>query len=296
VSEKKRILLGFPGPTIEFGAIKGILNASPAGHTVRTAASKTGWDDFNICWLGALNGFEAGEFTHFAMLHGDVFPEDGWIDVLLEEMERLSLGLITATVPIKDGRGLTSSGLIDPSTPWSPYRRFTVRETLALPETFTAADAGYPGYGLLHNNGCLLADLSRPEFYKLNAAGELAIYFRFPRRGIRGENGRWENQGESEDWHFSRMVHESGVPNALTRKVRLTHKEFPNYEPWGLYQNGDEDTAHRWRKEPEQCASDSRPTSDPMTSPTPPASPKPGRRGRPRKSVKASAPDLSAAA
>jgi hypothetical protein len=210
------------------------------------------WDGFNALWADALNETKNG-FTHFAMLHADVLPLEGvpWVDVLIGEMDRLSADLVSTTIAIKDLRGLTSSGIGDPNDHWAPLKRFTVRETLDLPETFNAADAGFPGHALLHNQGCFVADLRSPVFHKTNPDGSLAVYFNFPRRVMRaGVDAPWIVQGESEDWFFSREFHECGGKGYLTRKVHIQHGgslDYDNFTPWGTYMNGDENTAAKWK-------------------------------------------------
>ncbi len=54
--------------------------------------------------------------------------------------------------------------------------------------------------------------------------------------------------GESEDWWFSKRVHELGIQSAITKKVTLSHRgsmEFSNTGAWGLYE-ADEDTRVKW--------------------------------------------------
>jgi hypothetical protein len=251
---RHRIFLGMPGPSAYFAAYYGMMNASDGRHEMRLINSPAAAGNFDGLWCAALNAFEHDEITHFAMLHSDVFPQDhGWLDVMLEEMDRLGVLLVSAPVAIKDLRGLGSAGVGNPDTPWAPLRRFTVREVLALPESFTAADAGYAGHALLHNNGCWVADLRDPRWREVDAAGNLLASFNFPRRCHReAANGRWTTDGESEDWYFSRRLHELGITSAITRRVRLAHRgtvDFPNWVPFGIYQNGDEDTAPMWRRE-----------------------------------------------
>jgi hypothetical protein len=170
--------------------------------------------------------------------------------VLPGDEDRLDADLVSAPVPIKDGRGVTSSGIGDPLDPWSPFRRFTVRELASMPETFDAAAAGYPGYPLLHNTGCFAVDLRRPVFRRTRPDGSLDLMFDFPRRVVRIAD-RWVLQAESEDWFFSRKLHEAGGRSFITRKVRLAHvgqTGYSNHEPWGAYENGDEDSAAKWRR------------------------------------------------
>ena len=254
-SVRRRVALGFPGPTLCFGAAKGIMQASLGAHEVVLLNSGTGWDDFNTVWTNALNLFEKGEVTHFAMLHSDIIPDPGWLDILINEMERIHADLVSAVSPIKDVRGLTSCGIGDLSDTWLPYRRFTMREIVEYPETFCITDTLYPDKFLLHNTACWTCDLRNPIFFETDKSGCLKCFFNFPRRAFRGPDGLWTTACESEDWFFSRQIYMLGAKTFITRKVRLYHKgstDFPNDRPWGTYEHGDEDTRARWDKKPAQ--------------------------------------------
>ncbi len=255
------VRLGMPGPSFIFGSIQGAVHASMGKHDVHLTNSGTGWDDFNAVWCDALNAFEAGEVTHFAMLHSDITPEAGWLDILLSELDRLGADLVSAVSPIKDTRGLTSSGIGDPNNRWSPLRRFTVRELLKMPETFNAAEVGYEGYPLLHNTGCWVCDLRNPLFREEEPDGSAKLFFDFARRVYRSaisregivklgtKAGRWVFSCESEDWYFSRKLHEANANSYITRKVKLTHRgfvEYPNSAAWGTYEH-DNETMTRWK-------------------------------------------------
>jgi len=216
----------------------------------------SGVEDFNMLWADAHNEYEDGNITHFAMLHGDITPDPSvkWLDVLIEEMERNNAALVSTVSPIKDGRGVTSSGICDLDDPWMPWRRFTIREVLnELPETFNNVQAGYPDRPLLHNTCLWVADLRWPVFHRTNEAGELDMYFAFPTRASRDEDGRWRHQRQSEDWLFSRDLWERGIRDTyITSRVKLIHTghhSWGTYTPHGTYVDGDEDTAYKWRAE-----------------------------------------------
>lgn len=248
--EKRVIALGCPGRSFGWGSVEGILQASLGLHEVRALNSGNGWDDFNAIWAAALNMVERGEATHFAMLHSDVVPDPGWLDMLMDELEIHKADLVSVAIPIKDRRGVMSCGLGDLSHRWGAFRRLTVREVLRLPPTFSLADTPHPDKVLLHNTGCWVCDLRNPLFFATNPDGSLKCFFDFPTRITRNEDGQWAHARESEDWFFSRQLHELGAKTFITRKVRLSHvgeAAFVNYEPWGTFRDGDEQTAARWR-------------------------------------------------
>lgn len=252
-----RIYLGVPGKQYCWGTTTGVIN-STAKHVVRPLNGGVGFsgvEDFNVLWTDALNLFEAGEITHFAMLHGDITPDPGqrWLDILLEIMDEKGAELVSAHSPIKDNRGLTSSGIGDPLDPWpGAYRRFTQREILeSLPDVFNAEMVGYGDRPLLHNTGCWVADLRKDVFREVDEQGNMVSIFSFPERIRRDEDGKWIHQRESEDWEFSRSLWRRGARNTwITSRVRLTHHgamDYPNWIKFGQYESGDENTAHRWR-------------------------------------------------
>src|SRR5215471_7104271 len=46
-------------------------------------------------------------FDYFAMLHSDIEPQPGWLDILYEEMQAMEADVISAVVPIKNDQGTT---------------------------------------------------------------------------------------------------------------------------------------------------------------------------------------------
>lgn len=258
---KYTIYLAVPGKQFCWGTVTGVINCT-ARHTVlpqNHGVGFSGAEDFNLCWIDALNCYERGEITHFAMLHGDITPDpyQRWLDVLLEEMDKHDADLVSAHVSIKDGSGVCSCGVGDIAEPWGAFRRFTQAEILnEFPETFNAAIAGYPDRPLLVNTGCWVADLRKPVWHETNEDGSLKTLFKFPERAIRVTDGAWTHQRESEDWCLSRELWERGCRNTwITSRVKLTHhgaSDFRNWVDYGTYRDGDEGTAVRWRSERER--------------------------------------------
>lgn len=204
--------------------------------------------NFNRLFCTALNERQEQGFTHFAMLHADVAPDPGWLDVLLAEMQRVGADILSAIVPIKDTRGLTSTGWYDPDK--DDLTRFTMREVMRLPQTFDAAGAGKPGKYLMINTGCWICDFTKPwveEFpgfqildaIKKNAEGKSVAHV-FP-----------------EDWNFSRWAAKKGLKVFATRAVKLSHYgnfAFRNDSAWGEWDTdyGDcpdpAENIHGWMK------------------------------------------------
>lgn len=259
--EQKRVpyqvYLAIPGVNFVWGTVTGVIRCTDQ-HVVhpRNEAGRGGYAcmvDFNGLWTEALNWYDQGKITHFAMLHGDLTPcsEQYWLDELIDIMDAKRSPLVSALVPIKDQRGVYSSGIGDPLQPYGAYRRFTAREVQReLPETFNNRLAGYPDRPLLHNTGCWVCDLRHPVFHRLNEDGSRKFLFAFPERIVKGADGEWVRQQESEDWFFSRLLWECGEHNTwMTRRVRLQHHGnmvWPNDIEFGNYVH-DDDTAPRWQ-------------------------------------------------
>jgi hypothetical protein len=248
--DQYKIMLALPGGPFCAGAVRGALTAS-ANHQVGVDFNGNGWDDFDHLWARALQRSEDGQITHFAMLHSDIGPQAGWLDVLLDECDDLHADFLSAVVPLKDERGLTSCGVGIPGNPWGSFRRATMHELAALPRSFTAADMGYPGFPTLCNSGCWIADLRKPVFHAMQG-DQLALSFDFPRRLVR-QKDQVLVQRESEDWYFSRKLHELGARYYNTRRVALAHYDgntaYATTRPWGTWQH-DEATRPLWELAP----------------------------------------------
>jgi predicted O-methyltransferase YrrM len=268
----RTIKLLCPGGNYDWGPITGIVQASLGAHSVGLVNNNNGWDDFNHLWVQALNEFEAGNCTHAAMLHSDIAPQAGWLDILADEMEELKLDFISVACAMKDDRAICNCGIGLSDNRWGAWRRIAVKELPSLPPTFDLADLYRVGIAagenkvLLHNTGCFLADLRSPCFWQqytqrgidpydnfVHDEDDLCAWFAFPTKIVRDKkSGRWINWRESEDWFFSRQLQRLGAKTAITRKVGLNHigkKSHLNSGNWGT-QSCDEATADMWRAKP----------------------------------------------
>ena len=265
---RHKVMLAMPGPSLAFAACRALIEASEK-HEVGIDNSGGSWDNFNTLFALALNRAAQGSITHFAMLHADVVPAAGWLDVLLEECDAFEADLVSAIVPLKDMRGVTSSGLGRPGDPFGgAWRRVCVRELAGMPPTFNGPWlqrhwGATPAHDLLHNNGCWVADLRKPVFTAADHAATiegqicpvLTAMFAFPRRVVK-YRGEWTVQGESEDWYFSRRLAELDANTYLTQRVQLAHLDggtsYRNFGEWGG--PWDEQTRRLWDTSSEQGA------------------------------------------
>lgn len=184
--------------------------------------------NFNSLWVSALNRQRQGQrIDYFAMQHADVEPQDGWLDLLIEELETHDLDILGAVVPIKDSRGTTSLALArDDGDNWRPLCRLTMTEVYRLPPTFTSDDTGHP---LLLNTGLWVC--------RFGPSWVTKVHFTINDRIVQEKgSGNYRAQTEPEDWYFSRLCHELQLRVGATRKVQLTHRggaAFTSARPWG---------------------------------------------------------------
>lgn len=185
---------------------------------------------FNGLWNGAV----ASGADYFIMCHADIVPEEHGFQKLIEECIALDADVVSVVSPIKTQDGITSTGVADAETLWTP-RRLTMREVYTYPETFTAADVGCPEMALLINTGLMVCRMKRDWVEGVC----FTIKDRF------GDfNGERQPLVLPEDWGFSWYLHEQGAKVYATRKVALDHHgvmSYPNTSAWGAY---DRDPAH----------------------------------------------------
>ena len=167
---------------------------------------------FNIHWANALN-FDA---QYFLMHHDDIeIQTPFYVDVMIEELNRVGAAVLSVVQPIKDGKQETTSiALETPAGPWLP-RRMTFKEIAEQPETFTLPH-------ILINTGLMLVDLRRPEFREM-CGEELYFKFEIGDRVIKNKDGQFVSQVRPEDWNFSRKCHAKKLPLYATTKIKCLH-------------------------------------------------------------------------
>jgi SAM-dependent methyltransferase len=184
--------------------------------------------NFNKLWCTALNLVHQGKrLDYFAMLHDDIGADDFWLDALIDEMEAKQLDILGVVVPIKDTRGMTSIAVHHEGDDWAPECRLTMRDVFQLPETFTSDDLD--GQKILLNTGCWVC--------KWDQEWARQVHFEINDRIVFDKVlNCYRPQNESEDWYFSRLLHEIGLKVGATRKISVKHQgeiEFLNNHAWG---------------------------------------------------------------
>ena len=179
---------------------------------------------FNNFLIRALDLRDEGKADYMLLLHSDIMPMDtqGWLDVLWQERCKVDADAISAVVPIKDARGVTSTALETPDNIYAP-RRLTMREIEQQDVTFTDDN-------LLINTGMLLINLRAPWVDN--------FCFTIGDALLRLPSGKRAVGVTPEDWNFSRRVRELGGRVWATRAVQLTHIgrfAYPNFGGWGIH-------------------------------------------------------------
>lgn len=231
-ADKIRVAIGMPRPSdwVSFGAARGYFwpvedSNSCALNYINAGPCTLLNTSFNRLWAAALDARDKDGITHFAMIHNDVCPEDTWLLELIDELTSRDADIVSAIVPIKDDRGLTSTAVIYGDI-WT-RRRLTMTEVMALPETFGSEDVGGK---LLLNTGLWVCDLRKPWCDQVNFESLERITI------IDGDRVA---EAVSEDWLFSYRLHEmlGGAALYATRKVKLYHdggaRSYVNHRAWG---------------------------------------------------------------
>jgi len=233
IAKEVVVALVMPHRNLEchLGAAAGLHFAS--NNKLRQVVSNFGTSILTYCFnhllADAMNAREIDGVTHFAMLHNDVVPCRGWLDILMAEMQAGDYDAVSAVVPLKNNKGLTSTGIETIGNPWT-VRRLTMAEVYDLPETFAATDIPFrePMAPLLMNTGCWLMKLDEPWTNGLHFRQQDRIAWCTAEK-------KYAPQSISEDWDFSRQLASRGCRLAVTRKVSLHHDrpEFHNRGVWG---------------------------------------------------------------
>lgn len=225
------------GPNVHFDAACACINSAeekPGGLEVKLVSPATSalTVTFNTAWCAMLEKYEAGECDYFAMQHDDVLPPLGWLDELHADLLASGADVVAAVVPIKDGRGLSSTAVDDTGNPWRP-RRLTMAEVRKLPDVFTDEDVGGP---LLLNTGLWICKLG-PWCLAEEPDGRLKFAF-----GIHNEIRRSPEHGKHaprfipEDWDASRQFRKLGLKLAASRRLVVRHAGHATWssaDTWG---------------------------------------------------------------
>ena len=164
-------------------------------------------------------------FDYFAMIHSDVCPELGWLDVFADDMKELGADIISGVISIKNFSGVTSTArdchaAEYPNDVFRPTRRLTLKEVYERDPVFHEPD-------ILLNTGLWLMKMKK--WY------EDPWWFRQHDAVVKNSDGEYQAVTFSEDWDFSRQAREHGMLMFASRNVHIYHENewFNNKQDWG---------------------------------------------------------------
>ncbi len=197
----------------------------------RNAGGSILTNSFNKLWAEALDMYDAGEADAFAMIHADVAPKSpGWLDVLDDMRVAYGADIISAAIPIKDDRGVSSTSVDDTGDEWRPRRLTQHQLNNELPVTFGDAEVGGE---ILLNTGLWLVRLG-PWAVRSGPFGSDVTFATHDL--IRMEGGKRRARCKPEDWDFSRQCRARGLKLAATKAVPLKHygeQDWDSEQVWG---------------------------------------------------------------
>lgn len=220
--------------------------ASPptfGGHEIQMTASGMSLlaMNFNGGWCGALNSVPRPDY--FCMHHSDIGAGGaGWLDYAIEELHKANADVLSVVVPIKDARGLTSTGLLRRTDGKHEHRRVTMRELEQLPDTFKARDVMH-AFGvheddptdhiLTVNTGLWICRFDKPWVEQ--------VCFTIKDKILKNENGTHTAHVWPEDWNFSEWCYDHGLRVVANKKIPVGHRGgtvFSNQKTWGADSDG----------------------------------------------------------
>jgi len=202
---------------VTWGKSKAVRNDSSAAH----------WK-WNFMWIQGTEARHEG-VTHWAKQDDDVMPPIGWATTLVSEGRRHKADVIAAVVPLKDGRGITSTGVRNIKN--GHIRRLTMKEIFELPETFSIEDVQARGIKTSPESNdedeILVVNLGLVVCHLTGDWPERFTGFHMQDAIIRDRSGKRHAVAMSEDWLFSEWCWRQGLKVVATRKTKLGHWNLP---------------------------------------------------------------------
>lgn len=197
--------------------------------------------NFNGGWAAALNCSPRPDY--FCMHHSDIgvgYDSAGWLDYLVSELDRTGADVISVVVPIKDTRGLTSTGLLRRQGGRHEHRRLQMKELDALPDTFDAQDVAAlfaeedPAERILTvNTGLWICRFDKPWVEN--------VCFTIKDKILPNGDGTFTAHVWPEDWNFSEWCYDNSLRVVANKKVPVGHRGgtvFSSRARWGQEHDG----------------------------------------------------------
>jgi len=192
--------------------------------------------NFNTMWCDMLNRRKEAEIDYWVMIHSDIeVIEVDWLEKLIGLLQYTCCDVLSVVSPIKDERGLTSTGIYDLED-GRVFERLTMTELDKLPKTFNYLDVVEtikPNLVKGHRN-CLVVNTGL-MIVRVDDWCE-KIYFRTKDWIVKDTNGKFRAEFKSEDWLFSLDAFLLNKQVVATRDIKLNHigiNKYPNYGIWG---------------------------------------------------------------
>jgi hypothetical protein len=224
--ENPRVVIALPSSGMHYsGTLSGIIAPSLKGirpnyqmlsHSLLTRG-------FNILWCRALNDKPRPDY--FAMMHADVCAQPGWLDILIEELEREDVEFVSTIIPIKDQTDRTSVCMYDPAN--MKGENLKRSEVKNYPPTF-GNEVLPEGQFLLHNTGlwvCRFKDAKKLLVNGVNVKPWVEEFsFGQTDQIVLRDDGLYDAYATTEDWQMSLWMQDHGISMKATSKVKVIHQ------------------------------------------------------------------------
>jgi hypothetical protein len=162
-------------------------------------------------------------------MHADIeITTSDWLIEMLDEMKKTGVAVLSATVPIKQPNGDTSTApdIIEGK---DDVTLLCMEDICKLPVTITPeiCKRVFGNDKLLINTALMLIDMEKvdPERHYFHILDQIKL-----------KNGEYFPAGCPEDWHFSRMLYADKLTYGATRRIAVKHWGFHYYaneRPYG---------------------------------------------------------------
>jgi hypothetical protein len=244
IKKKKEpyIFVCFPhGGTVQGGVLKALEDCAVKYKVCKKPQFKGDMHyNWNCLWLECLEGREKYGYTDWCMFHSDVAADAYCVDTLKDLQIKYNADVISCVIPIKDPRGLTSTGLRELGPPPFKARRLTMKEIFTAPETFSIKDfPSKQNICLAVNNGLWMADITKILPGDTIPWADKMPPFQSVYTWHTSKDGKRMVNWHSEDWLHSGWFAEQGLRVFATRKIGIEHEGkivYNNKSVWGIWE------------------------------------------------------------
>jgi hypothetical protein len=161
---------------------------------------------------------------YFAMMHADVCAAPGWLDTLVEEIEREDVEMVSSIIAIKDATDRTSTCIYDPTI--GKGENIKRSEVSKYPPTF-GNEILPAGQHLLLNTGLWICKFKDAKKILVNNVDVVpwveAFSFGQTDQIYRREDGMYDALATTEDWQMTLWMQGEGLSYKVTSKIPILH-------------------------------------------------------------------------